>query len=173
MRRLIVVSAASTIAALAFLTVGCRDTAGFSSGSGHYEGAVVSGRFVRAGIADQTRACVTLDADHFQDAPGALWTDDGRFHATPLRPIPQIWHDPLSTLSFGEGRTKNLIYVVSPNGDGGLSNADVFAVVSLMQAGTVEVRLMRGAPSSDGGDVDNDDLFGVFDLESKPGPCPF
>ncbi|MEO8798122.1 MAG: hypothetical protein ABI551_09575 [Polyangiaceae bacterium] len=171
MRSLIPFSAASAIAALALLAVGCRDTAGFSSGSGHYEGAIVSGSFVRAGIADQTRACVTLDADHFQDAPGALWTDDGRFHATPLRPIPQIWHDPLSTLSFGEGRTKNLIYVVSPSGDGGPSNADAFAVVSLMQTGTIEVRLMRGAPSPDGGDAD--DLFGVFDLESKPGPCPF
>lgn len=173
MRGIIAACTASAVASLALLAVGCRDTAGFSSGSGHYEGAVVSGSFVRTGIADQTRACVTLDADHFQDAPGALWTDDGRFHATPLRPIPQLWHDPLSTLSFGEGRTKNLIYVVRPNGDGGPPSADVFAVVSLMQTGSIEVRLMRGAPTSDGGDVDNDDLFGVFDLESKPGPCPF
>ena len=76
------------IAALALASAGCRDTAGFSTGSGHYEGAVVSASFVRSGIADGTRACVTFDADHLQDAPGSLWTSDGRFHATALRPIP-------------------------------------------------------------------------------------
>ncbi|HEX7664172.1 MAG TPA: hypothetical protein VF407_06675 [Polyangiaceae bacterium] len=173
MRRFLGFSAGSAIVLASLVGVGCRDTAGFSTGSGHYEGAVLSGDFVRSGIADQTRACVTLDADHLQDTPGALWTSDGRFEATPLRPIPQIWHDPLSTLTFGEGRTKNLIYVVTPNGEGGLSSADVFAVVSLMQTGTIEVRLMRGAPSADGGDVGNDDIFGVFDLDSKPGACPF
>ncbi len=161
------------IAGIAPFLSGCRDTAEFSTGSGHYEGAVVSGSFVRTGIADGTRACVTLDADHLQNTPGMLWTNDGRFHATPLRPIPQIWHDPLSTFSFGEGRTKNLMYVVSPSLDAGDPGTDVMAVVSLMHTGGIEVRLIRGAPDADGGDVDADIIFAVFDLDSTPGPCPF
>lgn len=161
------------IVAAASSLVGCRDTAEFSTGSGHYEGAVVSGSFVRTGIADGTRACVTLDADHLQDSPGMLWTNDGRFHATPLRPIPQIWHDPLSTFSFGEGRTKNLMYVVTPMTDAGDRGTDVMAVVSLMHTGSIEVRLIRGAPDADGGDPDADDVFAVFDLDTNPGPCPF
>lgn len=161
------------VALASLAAAGCRDTAGFSTGSGHYEGSVVAGSFVRAGIAENTKACVTIDADHLQDAPGALWTSDGRFSATPLRPIPQIWHDPLSTLSFGEGRTKNLMYVVTPNADSGDGGGDVMVVVSLMHTGSVEVRLLRGAPEVDGGDVGNDDVFGVFDLDSTPGPCPF
>ncbi|MEO8877363.1 MAG: hypothetical protein ABI461_17345, partial [Polyangiaceae bacterium] len=125
----------SSLVLLAFFGSGCRDTAGFSTGSGHYEGSVVSGSFVRAGIVDGTRACITLDADHLQDTPGTLSTSDGRFHATAMRPIPQIWHDPLSTLSFGEGRTKNLIYVTTPVVDAGETGNGVMTFVSLMQTG--------------------------------------
>jgi hypothetical protein len=163
------------IAATTACATGCRDTAGFSTGSGHYEGAVVSGSFVRNGVADGTRACITLDANHFQDAPGSIWTNDGRFEAAPLRPIPQIWHDPLSTLAFGEGRTKNLVYIATPNPDGGNSGGgDVMAILSLMDSGGIEVRLIRGAPDTlDGGDLGGDDIFAIFDMSSTPGPCPF
>jgi hypothetical protein len=163
-----------TIGAISIFAIGCRDTAGFSTGSGHYEGSVVSGSFVRNGIADGTRACITLDANHFQDAPGSIWTNDGLFEAVPLRPIPQIWHDPLSTLAFGEGRTKNLVYVATPNPDGGTIGGDVMAIISLMDSGSIEVRLIRGAPQGpDGGDVGSDDIFAIFDLSTTPGPCPF
>src|SRR5438105_15285757 len=93
------------------LPVACRDLSSFSSGGASFEGAVVKAEFVRAGLAPETRACLTLDTDHLQDAPGRISTSDGRFHLEPLRPVPQIWHDPLSTLSFGEGREKNLRYV--------------------------------------------------------------
>ena len=64
-----------------------------------------------------------------------------------MRPIPQIWQDPLSTLNFGEGRLKNLVYVATastPFADG--NGNDVFVVVSLMQSGDIEVRILRGAP---------------------------
>ncbi len=84
----------------------CRDLSGFTTNGGSYEGAVVSADFVRAGIGPTARLCLTLDADHLQDTPGSVWTSDGLFTAAPMRTIPQIWHDPLSTLSFGEGRTE-------------------------------------------------------------------
>lgn len=93
--------------------VACQDLSGFSTGGGSYEGAVVPGGFVRSGVTESVRACLTLDANHFQDAPGAISTDDGLFHTVSLRPIPQIWYDPLSTFTFGEGRLKNLLYVAT------------------------------------------------------------
>jgi hypothetical protein len=158
------------------LVAGCRDLSGFTTHGDRYEGSVVSAAFVRAGAEVGTRMCLTLDTDHLQDAPGALSTDDGRFHAAALRTIPQIWQDPLSTLTFGEGRLKNLVYVVSatmPFSDG--NGPDVFAVISLMQSGDVEVRLLRGAPPpTDGGfPIATGNLFAVFDLTRKPGPCSF
>src|SRR5512142_1345564 len=109
---------------------GCRDVARFSSGSGSYEGPVVPGDFVRAGFAAETRVCLTFDVDHRQDAPGRLTSSDGRFVRTPLRPIPQIWHDPLSTMSFGEGRIQNLLYVAKPSREA----EDVLVIVSLMES---------------------------------------
>lgn len=156
------------IAATALATVaGCRDLDRFSSKGDSFEGPVVKGSFVRAGIAEDARMCLTLDTDHLQDAPGAITTSDGRFQATPLRPVPQLWHDPLSTLSFGEGREKNLVYMATPTVDA----QDVTVVVSLMHAGGIEVRLVRGAPGGDAGASTAPPMFGVFDLERHEGPC--
>jgi hypothetical protein len=54
---------------------------------------------------------------------------------------------------------------------------DVFVVVSLMQSGDVEVRLLRGAPKlpEDGGTAPADpaNIFAVFDLSRKTGPCAY
>jgi hypothetical protein len=117
-------------------------------------------------------------------------TQDGLFRATPLRPIPQLWHDPLSTLSFGDGRTKNLLYVAAASaaGDAGAAEAgDVMVFLSLMQSGDVELRLVRGAPPSAGDVAGGSDggagtappptpaanLFGVFTLRREEGACSF
>jgi hypothetical protein len=173
------------VAAAALLAcVSCRDLSDFTTAGGSYEGYVVRGDFVRAGVAAETKLCLTLDADHLQDAPGSLSTSDGRFQAAALRPIPQVWHDPLSTLAFGEGRLKNLLYVVAASSSAGDTHGgDVFAVVSLMQSGDVEVRLLRGAP---GLDVDagsagsgatsataNNNIFAVFILGRQKEPCSY
>jgi hypothetical protein len=161
------------LALLALLasSLGCQDISRFSSSNDHYEGAVVQSSFVRALIGPDVRLCLTLSTDRLQDTPGVISTSDGRFGSTPLRPIPQIWHDPLSTLSFGEGREKNLVYVASSKDNGG----DVMVVVSLMKSGSVEVRLLRGAPDPDAGSASGSptNLFAVFYLERAPGPCSF
>ncbi len=154
----------------------CRDISRFSSKGERFEGSVVKGSFVRSGIPEDVRMCLTLDTDHLQDAPGAISSSDGRFRETPLRPIPQLWHDPLSSLSFGEGRIQNLVYAATPlPGDAGEAEADVLLVVSLMQSDHVEVRLLRGAPQVDaGGSAPGARaLFGVFTLLRQPGPCAF
>jgi hypothetical protein len=164
----------------AMLLAACRDLHGFSTGpNDRYQGVVVDADFVRVGVDAGTSLCMTLDADHLQDAPGAMWTSDGRFQAAPFRPVPELWHDPLSTLSFGEGRLKNLMYVVTATetfGDG--QGDDVLAVASLMQSGGVEVRLLRGAPpvGSDAADAappGSDRVFAVFPLSRMTGPCSY
>jgi hypothetical protein len=155
----------------------CRDLSGFSTQGGAYAGQVVQADFVRAGVDATTSLCLTLDTDHLQDAPGALSTSDGRFQAVPMRPIPQLWQDPLSTLNFGEGRLKNLVYVVTattPYADG--NGNDAFVVVSLMQSGNVEVRLLRGAPGAetDGGpSAPGGNVFAVFQLTRQGAPCSY
>ncbi len=164
--------------AVATTIAGCRDTSRFSSRGDRFEGAIVKGNFVRSGLGEDVRMCLTLDTDHLQDAPGSITTSDGRFQAAPLRPIPQIWHDPLSTLSFGDGRVQNLLYAAAPlAGDAGSSEGqDVMVVISLMQTDHVEVRVVRGAPQTDAGlppAGSASALFGVFNLDRQPGPCAF
>jgi hypothetical protein len=167
---------AVVLLALASGAAACRDLSSYSTGGGSFEGQVVAADFVRAGIGAATRLCLTLDASHLQDAPGALSTDDGLFHDAPMRTIPQIWQDPLSTLAFGEGRVKNLVYVVTTTTEAG-PGRDVFAVVSLMQSGNVEVRLLQGAPA---GPIDGatpqpnaGNLFAVFQLQRQSTPCSY
>lgn len=153
-------------AALALALVACKDVTSFTTDpDDHYEGSVVESDFVRAGIAEGTRLCLTLDAQKLQESPGAITTSDRRFAATPLRPIPQAFHDSISTLSFGEGRTQNLMYVASESG------GDVLVVVSLMQGGDVEVRLLRGAPGSSSDAGAPSQVFGVFTLTRTKGAC--
>ena len=160
------------------LVAGCRDVSSFSTNGGSYAGAVVQSSFVLAGVDPSTKLCMTLDTDHLQDTPGSVSTSDGRFASVPFRTIPQIWQDPLSTLNFGEGRVKNLVYVATAStsyADGG--GDDVFFVVSLMSSGDVEVRMLRGAPApgSDGGPAPGatTNVFAVFSLQRQSTPCSY
>lgn len=151
---------------------GCRDNARFSSNGDHYEGKIVKADFVRAGVDAEVTMCLVLDAEHLQDAPGTISTSDGSFRAARLRPIPQIWHDPLSTLSFGEGRRQNLIYLASKTAAG--DTADVMVFLSLMENGDVEIRLLRGAPRAIEEKASTETpMFGVFPLSRQDGACAF
>ena len=77
----------------------------------------------------------------------------------------------MSTLEFGQGRLKNLVYALAPAADAG-GGDDVLAVVSLMESSEVEVRLVRGAPSEgDAAPMASPNLFGVFRLQRQSGPC--
>jgi hypothetical protein len=163
----------STVAAVSLCLDGCKDISRFTTQPGEsYCGTIVPAPFVRGGFRPGVRMRLSLDAEHLSDAPGKLATDDGFFADVELRPIPQLQHDPLSTLQFGEGRTRNLIFGVEPN-----SCDTALAVVSLMDNGDVEVRIVRGAPmsASDAGTSadDSDPLFGLFPLERQKGTCGF
>jgi hypothetical protein len=156
--------------------IGCRDVTRYTTRGDHYEGDVVRGSFVRTGIAEDAKMCVTLDAEHLQDRPGTLTTSDGRFRATPMRPIPQLWHDPLSSLAFGDGRRQNLIYVATPASPASPAGdvQDVMVVLSLMDEGGIEMRLLRGAPVEDASAPSaSPPLFGIFTLDRREGSCSF
>lgn len=162
--------------ALGALASACRDNSRYSTTiADHYEGSVVPGDFVRTGIGEHVQMCVSLDAEHLQDAPGTVTTSDGRFRAAQLRPIPQIWHDPLSTMTFGEGRRQNLVYVATPSPDGG-EMQEAMIIVSLMETGGIEVRILRGAPQADASattTAQSPPLFGIFTLQRRGGACSF
>lgn len=158
----------AALLSVAALLVACNDVTSWSSHGDHFEGAIVQGAFVRTGFGADAVMCVVFDGAHFQDAPGALATNDGRFRAAPLRPIPQVWHDSFSTMSFGEGRMRNWPYAVQPAN----AEPDAMAIVSLMKDDALEVRVVRGAPGRDAGPAE-DPLFAIFRLERRPGPCPF
>lgn len=152
------------------LGLGCKDVSRFSTIAGEsYCGQIVGAAFVRRGFDDKVRLSMKLDADHLADAPGTLSTDDQLLTNTPMRPIPELFHDPFSTLNFGEGRDKNLVFAVDPTD--ATKGPSVTVVVSLMHAGDAEVRLMRGAPNNDATSP-SPPLFGVFaPLARKPDPC--
>lgn len=152
---------------------GCNDVTRFSTEAGEsYCGSVITGPFVRQGFGPGVRMRMSFDADRIDTQPGVLSTDDGMFTEAPLRVIPQLSNDPLSTLQFGEGRTRNLLVGVGPT-DG----QTAFAVVSLMENGNVEVRIVRGAPPPAGVTAipahEPRTLFGVFPLTRQRSRCGF
>jgi hypothetical protein len=180
MKALVLVTVMAALVAMTPAIMGCRDVSRFSSKAGdHYEGDVVKGSFVRAGLVEDAKMCLLLDAGHLQDAPGTFSTSDGRFKDVLLRPIPQIWHDPLSTMTFGAGRSQNLVYVASPSPSATATASeaqDVMVFLSLMDDGGLEVRLVRGAPGTDSGAPaasSASPMFGVFTLDRRDGACSF
>jgi hypothetical protein len=153
--------------------LGCNDISRFSTGAGEaYCGSIIPGPFVRQGFGPGVRMRLTFDADRIADAPGVLSTDDRLFERVGLRPIPQLHHDPLSTLQFGDGRVRNLLFGVEPK-----SGPTAFVFVSLIENGNVEVRVLRGAPPAAGVTAvpveSGTPLFGVFPLAKQTGSCGF
>ena len=163
--------AALAAATLACATLGCSDVTRFSTGPDEsYCGNIIPGPFVRQGFKPGVRMRMSFDADRLSDLPGVISTDDGTLKEAALRPIPQLANDPLSNLQFGDGRTRNLLTVV------GVSDGQTaFAVVSLMENGEAEVRIVRGAPLPPGVTAkpaqEGVELFGVFPLVKQKGKC--
>jgi hypothetical protein len=165
--------------ATAFILAGCKDLDEFSTGADEsYCGRIVTTSIVKLGLPEKMCMRMTFNTQHAADTPGALWTDDGLFLASPLRAMPQLSNDPLLLFSFGDGREKNFLLVVDPVDPA--RGPSVTAVVSLMHSRGAEVRIFRGAPGEtgvspapDGGSVcEAPPLFGVFaPLERKSGSC--
>lgn len=121
-----------------------------------YCGAMVSAPvfhsgFVPDGAPPALRLRLHLDVEALTTNPGRLTSDDREhglckrsgaplFDDAPLRAIPEVLHDPISTLEFGQGRVHTFFAYVDSTCQG-----TMLAIVSLMKNKTVEVRLFKPA----------------------------
>lgn len=78
------------------------------------------------------------------DGEAALCEERPLFDHSPIRSIPQVYHDSLSTLVFGEGHDEDFFAWVDSTCQG-----TMLALISLLRSGNVEVRLFKPAPLSD------------------------
>ena len=86
-----------------------------------------------------------------------------------MRSIPQINHDSLATLSFGEGHDEDFFAWVDSSCQGTL-----VSLVSLLRNGNVEVRLFKPAPFADGTvDQDRTPGYALFYLTRNDKGCDF
>jgi hypothetical protein len=142
------------------LAPGCTDLGSFSTQPGEcYRGNVVAAEFVRHGFEQSTQLRLTLDVSALADGrgmAGAIWTNDGRFLGAPVSQMEQLAHDSLSLFQFPGGRVRNfLAHATATDG------SPATLVISLMEDGKVEVRVIRHG-SEDDRSIPS--LFGVFRL---------
>ncbi len=168
-----------SVGAVALFAAGCRDLSRFDTGAtGAYCGRIIDSDFTRSsGFARGLELRLTLDVDRLHTAPGSLSSRDGEepsscspapeFDNAELRVTPQLFTDPLSQLEFGSTRDHNFVTWVDSTCHGG-----TLAVVSLMQTGDVEVRLLRRGPAAPAGAdagareaAESPGEFGVFQLD--------
>ncbi len=164
----------------------CTDLSAYATRPGEaYEGRVRGTRdasFVRRGFPAGTTLRMSFDplADR---VAGVLRTDDVQcgeptFAGTELLVVEPLRHDALSLFDFpGEERVRNYLLVARPQ-RGPLSGRDVTVVVSLLEDGGAQVRVVSGP----GHDCPPDDCaarargecdyFGVFDLRRPEGVAP-
>jgi hypothetical protein len=105
------------------------------------------------------------------DAGDGLCAPSGTvlFDNAPLRAIPELDHDPLSTLEFGDGRDYNFFAWVDSTCQG-----TMLAVVSLMRNDGIEVRVLKPAsmPSADAASAQRPG-FALFTLSRREEGCGF
>ena len=143
----------------AALTSSCRDLDGFDSKPGQaYCGAIGLGIFHDGFVADNMpsttlQLALTLDMSKLSSLPGQLSSNDPLgmcgtadapqvlFANAPVRAIPEVDNDVLSSLTFGEGHEHDFFAWVDSTCQG-----TMLAVVSLMKNNQVELRLFKPAP---------------------------
>jgi hypothetical protein len=103
------------------------------------------------------------------DLGAGLCIDQPLFQSAPIRAIPQLYHDTLSTLSFGEGHDEDFFAYVDSTCQG-----TMVSLVSLLRNGNVEVRLFKPARLPDeGAKPDKRPGYAVFYLTRNEEGCEF
>ena len=143
-----------------FFALGCSDLSEFQLEEGEaYCGRLVSAPLFHAGFVPDgspplLRLKLHLDVDRLTTLPGRITSDDATrglckdtggalFQDAQLRAIPQVLHDPISMLSFGDGRKHSFFAYADSTCQG-----TMLAVVSLMESGNAEVRLFKPAAAA-------------------------
>ena len=150
----------------ALATLSCRDLDRFDTpGNAAFCGELVSGPSFHDGFVATGTPGVLLKmklkldtsqlstfSENKMAIPGVLTSNDARtglcsengealFQSSPVRAIPQVDHDAISTLSFGEGHDEDFFAFTDSTCQG-----TMLAVVSLLRNGDVELRLYKPAP---------------------------
>ena len=170
------------------MALGCKGLERFDTrGDAAFCGDMVSGPAFNDGfIADgqPPNLSVRLELDSSQLSsfsdnktaqPGNLTSDDAEeglcgeqalFEASPLRSIPQVYHDSLATLTFGEGHDEDLFTWVDSTCQG-----TMLALVSLLSNGDTELRLFKPAPLD--ASADKRAGYALFYLQRNEKGCGF
>jgi hypothetical protein len=167
----------------AFVALGCHDLDGFDTKPGdEYCGTIIGTPFQAGFLAKNQppnlEIGMTLDTSKLTSEPGILRSNDAAtglcsangqplFQNAPLRAIPEVDHDALSTLTFGEGHEHDFFAYVDSTCQG-----TMLAVVSLLKNNLVEVRLFKPErlPPSNPTPAETPG-FAVFHLVVEKGGC--
>jgi len=164
----------------------CRSLDRFDTpGAAAYCGSIVGAPlfhegFVPTGTPPSLELRLKLDTAALSTRPGTLTSSDlqtgfcssaghALFEEAPLRAIPEMFHDTLSEMQFGEGHEQDFFAWVDSNCQG-----TMLAVVSLLTNGAVEVRLLKPAadPPPNAG-PEQKPGFALFDLKRSDSGCRF
>ena len=134
--------------------------------------------FLPAGHPPDLELGLTLNTDKLTSEPGHLRSNDAGtglcgaqplFQEAPLRAIPEVDHDVLSGLSFGEGHEHDFFVWVDSTCQG-----TMLGVVSLMKNDQVELRLFKPAHKPvPNAPPDQTPGFAVFHFDVEKGGCDF
>src|SRR5450432_630590 len=175
----------------AFLVASCHNLDSFNSKPGDaYCGAIIGAAapasdpnkpafqagFVPEGQPPKLELALTLDTSKLTSEPGILRSSDALtglcsakseplFQDAPLRAIPEVDHDALSTLTFGEGHEHDFFAWVDSTCQG-----TMLALVSLLKNRQVEIRLFKPArlPPSNA-PPDQQPGFAMFPFHAQKG----
>jgi len=171
---------------IGLLTTGCKSLDKFDTkGDESFCGSIQTPKYAALGFSYWTdknetlQLSLTLDSSHLGDRPGVLTSSDAKygpcspkplFDGAPLRTVKAALGDQLGAMSLGEDHEEDVLAFVDSTCSGSM-----LAVVSLIQNGDVEVRLLRPAPDVDEPEQDKP-RFGVFVLKKQQrseGHCDF
>ncbi len=129
------------------------------------------------GFQADLKVAMTFDPAALEVTPGTLTSNDlngpcspsPTFDKAPLRLVKELQHDPLSTFTFGIGRTYNFMAWVTSTCRGSMLTA-----VSFMSDGTAQLRLIKDIspdPSPDA--TDPRAGFALFPMTRESDGCGF
>lgn len=162
----------------ALVGTGCRDLEKFDTGKGEiYCGTMVAPSEASEGFdfgrspAAPLYLSMTLRMDSLESIPGKVRSNDAdfgpckpraMFENAPLRILRKALGDKLSNLNMSDDHEQDLVAYIDSTCSGSM-----VAIVSLIQNGQVELRLLRPAPDIANAAVADQARFGIFSMTKE------